>query len=704
MSHLRQLRALTSTTAMLMACASIALLALAPAAGAAFLGSPLQLTTSEDADYPDSAVSADGTTHVVYKSYDDDAGENIVEYRTISPEGVASTPITVHSDEQYRHTKIAVDAAGGAHIVWLDGGYPNFNVAYAKVRSNGTVSARQVLSAAPADFTSGDLDIAADAGGDAHVVFSYRAAAPPFGVAHYVLIDDETPGTPTLLSPDLIGYGDHDVVATAPGIAEVGWVDDGWEIRTATFTNGVMGSSAVVSGGDSSSGIVMAADGSGNVHYLWRESIGGDEMQYRRRVGAAWDAPVTLNPATTDAGSDYLSLAVDASGVAHAVWLENGTDTRVKYSSVTNGTTVGAEVFLSAAGEEGEEPVVAPGASGSAHAAWIRSDGSEDRVQYVQVSSGVPGSVIDMSPAGVDSGEATIGSGSDGRPRVVWLDSSDYDVFANVDLQPVPVCSNASATVEQGKTVAVSASCTNSPTAYAVSSGPSAGTVGTFNASGVIQYTAPADITGTATFQFTATNGGGTSSAATASISVTKSTTTTGGGGGGGTTGGDPDPDTCVPTATRGCSDGDRLTGGSTNDKLFGGFGNDRLFGGGGDDSLYGGVGSDRLVGGEGGDRLFGGQGSDNLFGGPGNDLLNGGPGADRLNGGGGSDVIIGSSGPDRIIATAGADIVRGNAGNDFIQARDGAIDVIFCGAGNDFVRGDAFDIRIDCERSSTPL
>lgn len=55
--------------------------------------------------------------------------------------------------------------------------------------------------------------------------------------------------------------------------------------------------------------------------------------------------------------------------------------------------------------------------------------------------------------------------------------------------------------------------------------------------------------------------------------------------------------------------------------------------------------------------------------------VLIGGTGADRLTGGGAADQIDGGPGQDRL---------EGGAGDDELRARDGAVDVVGCGAGTD--------------------
>jgi Ca2+-binding RTX toxin-like protein len=119
----------------------------------------------------------------------------------------------------------------------------------------------------------------------------------------------------------------------------------------------------------------------------------------------------------------------------------------------------------------------------------------------------------------------------------------------------------------------------------------------------------------------------------------------------------------------------------------------------------------DRILGRGGDDLIKGKKGSDRLFGDAGNDTLLGGKGKDKLRGGRGEDVISGGQGPDRIVGGAGENqlnmvdgVEQGSPGNDVINARNGKLDEIDCGAGFDIVYVDrAEDGVYGCEKVVTP-
>jgi Ca2+-binding RTX toxin-like protein len=143
----------------------------------------------------------------------------------------------------------------------------------------------------------------------------------------------------------------------------------------------------------------------------------------------------------------------------------------------------------------------------------------------------------------------------------------------------------------------------------------------------------------------------------------------------------------------------DRILGRGGNDKLNGGSGNDRVFGSLGNDVIAGVQGNDLLSGGPGDDTITGdanGVGDrtsfDRVYGGSGNDTLKGGDSADRIIGGSGNDISAGENGNDRMSGGTGDDLQDGGAGNDTIYANRGQ-DTSIGGDGNDHLwalaRGD---------------
>lgn len=163
----------------------------------------------------------------------------------------------------------------------------------------------------------------------------------------------------------------------------------------------------------------------------------------------------------------------------------------------------------------------------------------------------------------------------------------------------------------------------------------------------------------------------------------------------------------------------DVLTGTAASESIYGLAGNDVINGGGGDDELDGGPGADVLNGGPGDDVVSysgttgvsvtldgmandGAPGEGDNVGADVEDIF-GSDGPDTLVGDGGANTIDGGAGNDRITGGAGKDALFGGDGDDVINAQDGQVDRIDCGAGSDDATVDRNDIVHNCEHITEP-
>ena len=91
--------------------------------------------------------------------------------------------------------------------------------------------------------------------------------------------------------------------------------------------------------------------------------------------------------------------------------------------------------------------------------------------------------------------------------------------------------------------------------------------------------------------------------------------------------------------------------------------------------------------------------GDDTLRGSDQNDRLAGFTGQDNLHGAPGDDTLYGGAGRDEVYAGPGGDDVLAGAGDDFVEAKDGAVDRVSCGPGEDSISVDRKDmVSPDCE------
>jgi Ca2+-binding RTX toxin-like protein len=128
----------------------------------------------------------------------------------------------------------------------------------------------------------------------------------------------------------------------------------------------------------------------------------------------------------------------------------------------------------------------------------------------------------------------------------------------------------------------------------------------------------------------------------------------------------------------------------------------ENVTGGSGDDSFTGGPGANVLKGEVGDDVLVGERSVDQDPVAGGNDSIFGGPGADALAGGDGNNLLSAGVGNDVLQGGLGADSFDGGAGDDDLEALDGVIDTVNCGAGSDYGAADLDDvISPSCEALS---
>ena len=111
-----------------------------------------------------------------------------------------------------------------------------------------------------------------------------------------------------------------------------------------------------------------------------------------------------------------------------------------------------------------------------------------------------------------------------------------------------------------------------------------------------------------------------------------------------------------------------------------------RIETGDGNDLVSAGTGNDTILGGDGDDALTGGIGNDTIYG----DSIP--DGTHAAGAGTGDDVIFGGLGNDTLYAGGGSNQLSGQNGNDTLYSRNGVLDFLDGGIGNDAAQVDAID------------
>jgi hypothetical protein len=180
----------------------------------------------------------------------------------------------------------------------------------------------------------------------------------------------------------------------------------------------------------------IAIDGSGNVVAVWlrfdADSNRIAQSSWSDDGGASWTAPVNLSEPGEWASN--VRVAVDGSGVGHAVWhRSDGSNTRVQYSrSVDGGVNWSDPVNLSTAGDNSQNPEFTLDGSGSLIAVWRGSNGDYDIIQSSRsTNSGASWSTpVDLSLTGQDANSPRVSADGSGNAVAVWRRSDgDYDII-----------------------------------------------------------------------------------------------------------------------------------------------------------------------------------------------------------------------------------------------------------------------------------
>ncbi len=167
----------------------------------------------------------------------------------------------------------------------------------------------------------------------------------------------------------------------------------------------------------------IAFDGSGNALSVWRQSESNDfgsrtHIQANRFDGAglSWGAPVLIENDNTSSAL-VPSLAMNSSGNAMAVWaFLNSATGNTLYASRFDGVSWDTPLKISNLGNVFDQPQVAVDASGNAVAVWI-----DNGAVLTSRFDGVAWSSVEtISNASGNASRAQVGFDSSGNPVAIW--------------------------------------------------------------------------------------------------------------------------------------------------------------------------------------------------------------------------------------------------------------------------------------------
>ena len=281
---------------------------------------------------PAIAVDASGNAYVVWEDYRNSSLDIYFAYRPTG--GSWGTNVKVNDDIGTEHQwgpTIAVDSTGNAYAVWDDYRNGDYDVYFAYRPAGGNWGSSIQIN--DGDGWGVASTIAVDASGNAYAIwvdfrngnpdiyFAYRATISTTWSAN-VRVDDD-PGTAGQYSPA--------VAVDASGNAYAAWSDGrnndgiyfayrpaGGDWETNIRVNDDPGTAW-------QSNSAIAVDASSNAYAVWTDTRNGNRDIYfaYRPASGAWGTNVRVNDDTGSADQSVPAIAVDASGNAYVVWVDN---------------------------------------------------------------------------------------------------------------------------------------------------------------------------------------------------------------------------------------------------------------------------------------------------------------------------------------------------------------------------------------------
>lgn len=339
---------------------------------------------------------------------------------TITPSGSVASPVSITGplpNSAWRD--IAVGTDGSVAVAWItyyDG--VGVSVQVVRVAGNGTVGSIHTLHNGPA--AASNTKVVLDAAGQATVVWE-RESDSGSNAAHIVQAARLRPDG-TMSAPQTLGSGFNLFLKAAVqpgGRVLVNWSGSRF---TSLSSDGVQGPTTDLDPGQATSSIAalaLAAAGEGIIS--WRRSSG--EIATRRvRADGSLGPVVRLSPPAQNSRSEP-DVGVSSNGLATTAWSD---DQDVWIAQTTSDGSANAAVRLNVpGGSSNAEHAIAVDAAGTSTITWIDRRGGNDsstwRVRAAVVpSSGVPQPSTIISGSGEPLGTTRTLAASTGTATALW--------------------------------------------------------------------------------------------------------------------------------------------------------------------------------------------------------------------------------------------------------------------------------------------
>ncbi len=511
------------------ACAA---LLLAPAAAhAGFSSEPLRISDdSGDSLLPVTAADAEGSTLVVWREAV--PGGRLVRFRRVRPDGSLGRTTTVSDGTMIPTQHVVAFAPGGrALIVWTEstiGTQPRFLRARwieADDSMGGQLTLRNagIAASALSPVLTGTTD------GDAVVAWRNTASAPTNRAEARRVNATGTLG-PLLEPSDGPSTGPVTVAPTAAAGALLAWTGPPALKTMPVDAAGAAGTvQTPVAAGVTSTSLQLTTGGQDRFHVLWAPVGEADQLATMTldATGAGSGPRHGVEAGVTTAAFPH--LATNAANRSLALWSRDQRTAVARFigpDGVPEAATTSAPAevqFSQGAALLGDGTGVllwSQGPLGNVSGVWSRIVGPDGVAaapqQLAPTAASFPSLAAAPGGVGLVAWEQRVGPPATGSQRHVEARQ----------LLPPPACSDASATVVQGRPTPVALACTGLQlTGPEVLSRPANGTLGAVDpATGSVLYTPRPGFQGADSFTFRGTNKGGPGATRTARIAVGKDT------------------------------------------------------------------------------------------------------------------------------------------------------------------------------------